>query len=510
MFQSPKLVYDTPSCPPSPLQASLMSTSSPGPLSHSTINPKVTSAQYAVRGELVIKAMEYEKTIQAAREASRPSGLDFDRIIYCNIGNPQQLQQKPITFFRQVLALVDYPQLIEHPSSPAIFPPDAIARAREILAAEPGGTGAYSQSQGIAIARRHVAEFIAARDGHEASAEDVFLTEGASAGVAAVIKMLVRDESDGIMVPIPQYPLYTATLALCGGQPVGYYLNEAKGWGLEMSEMKRALADARAKGINVRAVVVINPGNPTGQNLSENDIKGVVQFCQDENLVMLADEVYQANVYKDGDRFTSFKKVVRDLQSPIQLFSFHSTSKGVIGECGRRGGYLEITNIPADVKEQLYKLVSIGLCSNVNGQIMVDLMVAPPKSGDVSYPLYNQEVTGILSSLKRRATKLGTELNTMKNISCTSLDGAMYAFPSVRLPPAAIAAAKAAGKEPGTWYALELLKATGVCVVPGGGFGQVSGTQHFRTTFLPPEEAMDDVIMRMRKFNDGLMAKYEA
>lgn len=487
-----------------------MASASQGPLSLATLNPKVTSAQYAVRGELVIKAMEYEKTIQTAREASRPSGLNFDRIIYCNIGNPQQLQQKPITFFRQVLALVDYPQLIDHPSSPAIFPPDAIARARAILTSEPGGTGAYSQSQGIAIARRHVADFIAARDGHPASPDDVFLTEGASAGVAAVMKMLIRNENDGVLIPIPQYPLYTATLSLCGGRAVGYYLNEKKGWGLEISEMKRALAEARSKGIEVRSVVVINPGNPTGQNLSEADIRGVVQFCQEEGLVMCADEVYQANVYKDGDRFTSFKKVVRDMQSPIQLFSFHSTSKGVIGECGRRGGYLEITNIPGEVKEQLYKLVSIGLCSNLNGQIMTDLMVAPPQPGDVSYPLYNQEVTAIFSSLKRRATKLAAALNSMKNVSCTSLDGAMYAFPSVKLPPAAVQAAQAAGKEPGTWYALELLKATGVCVVPGGGFGQEPGTQHIRTTFLPPEEAMDDVIARMRKFNDELMTTYGA
>jgi alanine transaminase len=190
---------------------------------------------------------------------------------------------------------------------------------------------------------------------------------------------------------------------------------------------------------------------------------------------------YQANVYKDGDRFTSFKKVVRDMQAPIQLFSFHSTSKvaapasavlfaprlvciknvvmrlqGVIGECGRRGGYLEITNIPADVKEQLcappsrahdalshlllplgfahmssrcclfrYKLVSIGLCSNLNGQIMTDLMVAPPKPGDASYPLYHQEITGIFSSLKRRATKVRPPSARSRHVSrcksCRSL-----------------------------------------------------------------------------------------
>ena len=113
------------------------------------------------------------------------------------------------------------------------------------------------------------------------------------------------------------------------------------------------------------------------------------------------------------------------------------------------------------------------------------------------------------TSLKRRATKLVDGLNAMEGITCNQPQGAMYAFPSITLPPKAIEAAEAAGKVPDTFYALALLEATGIVVVPGSGFGQKAATWHFRTTFLPPEEDMEAVIQRMSKFHADFMAKYK-
>merc|ERR1711871_828983 len=139
---------------------------------------------------------------------------------------------------------------------------------------------------------------------------------------------------------------------------------------------------------------------------------------------------------------------------------------------------------------------------------MVDLMVKPPAEGDASYEQYQAEFSGIFASLGRRAERLSKALNSMTNVTCTVVQGSMYAFPQVRLPPAAVEAAKAAGKEPGTFYCLEMLAQTGVCVVPGSGFRQVEGTQHFRTTFLPPEDKMDTVMSRIKVFNDNFMSKY--
>ncbi|XP_057535687.1 alanine aminotransferase 2-like [Amaranthus tricolor] len=108
-----------------------------------------------------------------------------------------------------------------------------------------------------------------------------------------MMQLLLRLEQDGILCPIPQYPLYSASIALHGGTlhlQVPYYLDEATGWGLEISELKNQLETARSKGITVRALVVINPGNPTGQGLAEKNQQQIVEFCKKEGLVLLADE----------------------------------------------------------------------------------------------------------------------------------------------------------------------------------------------------------------------------
>jgi alanine transaminase len=160
------------------------------------------------------------------------------------------------------------------------------------------------------------------------------------------------------------------------------------------------------------------------------------------------------------------------------------------------------------VVQQLLKLVSIGLCSNTLGQIATGLMVQPPALGEPSYARYSAEKEAILTSMRRRAHKLVDGLNAMEGVTCNAAEGAMYAFPSITLPPKAIAAAEAAGKVPDTFYALALLEATGIVVVPGSGFGQKQGTWHFRTTFLPPEKDMEGVITRMGEFHKGFMAKY--
>ncbi|RYG39943.1 aminotransferase class I/II-fold pyridoxal phosphate-dependent enzyme, partial [archaeon] len=176
-------------------------------------------AQYAVRGELVQRAMVHQKALQAGE--ARP----FDKIVFCNIGNPHELGQKPITFFREVLALVDHPELLKHPRVGELFAEDAIARAKAYLSTLPGGTGAYSASQGIEVVREEVAAFMSKRDGVPANAADVFLTDGASPAVQMLIRSLIRQHSDALMIPIPQYPLYSASIALYGGSLVGYYLN---------------------------------------------------------------------------------------------------------------------------------------------------------------------------------------------------------------------------------------------------------------------------------------------
>ena len=176
------------------------------------LNPNLLKAQYAVRGPIVLKAQELEKKGK--------------KIIYCNIGNPQALKQKPLTYIRQVISLLEYPDLLNNSDAGKIYPKDIIEKAKSMLHNLPHGTGAYTQSAGIPFIRQAIAEFITKRDGIPADVEHIVLTDGASKGVQSVIMALLKNSNDGFMIPIPQYPLYSATIALYGGKQIGYFLDE--------------------------------------------------------------------------------------------------------------------------------------------------------------------------------------------------------------------------------------------------------------------------------------------
>jgi glutamate--glyoxylate aminotransferase len=212
------------------------------------------------------------------------------------------------------------------------------------------------------------------------------------------------------------------------------------------------------------------------------------------------------------------------------------------------------------VLDELYKIASINLSPNTPGQVSIGLMVNPPKPGDVSYKQFIYEKDSLLNSLKRRARMMTDAFNALEGVTCQETEGAMYSFPRITIPPAAIAAAKASGKEPDVMYCLELLEETGmykfiqylwlcnplydcleisvyvliyichifirtskrkryICVlhvnlfiglscVPGSGFKQVEGTFHIRTTILPAEDKFDDIINRFTTFHKGFMKRY--
>ncbi|KAI9140283.1 pyridoxal phosphate-dependent transferase [Paraphysoderma sedebokerense] len=478
-------------------------------MTYENINPLVKNAEYAVRGELAIRAEQLRNELN-----KKSSTLPFKQITNCNIGNPQQLNQQPITYLRQVSALLELPALLDPKNKAAVlelFPADAVRRA-EKLSNQIGSIGAYSHSQGIPAIRENVARFIEERDGFSANPNDIFLTAGASQGVQMTLQTIIEHSNVGIMIPIPQYPLYTASIGLYNGKDVHYYLNEKNDWGLDLQNVRASLHNARNSGTDVRALCIINPGNPTGNVLTKSNMEEIIDFCFSERLVLLADEVYQTNVYYPETRpWYSFKHVLKSMgskYSTFELVSFHSISKGMIGECGRRGGYFECSGIDPKVQDELYKLASIGLCPNVQGQVAVDVMVNPPKPGDESFELYNHEMNTIYESLKRRALRLSEFFNSLEGVTCNPAQGSMYLFPRIRLPKKAVDAAAKAKKQPDTFYTLKMLEATGVCVVPGSGFLQEPQTYHFRSTFLPPENQMDEFIGNIQKFHSEFMEQY--
>jgi alanine transaminase len=334
-------------------------------LTMDTINQNLIKSRYEVRGGVVIRADELRKEMEKGKK------LPFESTVQWNIGNPQALGQLPITFPREVLGCL-YSGTVSD-----TYGKDAINRAKTYKK-EIHNIESYTYYKGLNIVRDNVAKFITKRDNCETIKENILLSNGASGGIKAVLQALLEEEKDTILAPIPQYPLYSACIQLLGSTLAGYHLDEDNAWGVDIQDLNKAYKTYYDKGHRLKAMVIINPGNPTGNILSEENIRDIIKFCYDNKLVILADEVYQSNIYSKTKQFHSFKKVMNKMPHPYNktiLFSFHSVSKGYLGECGLRGGYTDMHNVPDPMIEAILKLKGLEICPNVVGQITVRLNI---------------------------------------------------------------------------------------------------------------------------------------
>lgn len=169
---------------------------------------------------------------------------------------------------------------------------------------------------------------------------------------------------------------------------------------------------------------------------------------------------------------------------------------------------MEIINLDPDVKFQLTKMVSVRLCPPVAGQALLDLVMNPPQPDEPSYPLYKKERTAVLEALADKAKMTEETFNKVPGMSCNTVQGAMYAFPRIELPPKAIEAAKEKDQAPDMFYCMKLLEEKGICLVPGSGFGQREGTFHFRMTILPPTEKLKIVLEKVKEFHLSFTEQY--
>ena len=177
--------------------------------------------------------------------------------------------------------------------------------------------GAYtSSSRGHEYVREVIKNYIEERDGSKVNVDinNIYLTNGASEGVKLAFKLLLRSEKDGVMVPIPQYPLYSAQLTLDGGTMVKYFLDETKNWGVDVDDINYRIHHAKELGITLRAMVLINPGNPTGNVITREDIEGIIKICHENSMAIIADEVYQQNIYTEDAPFISVRKVLAEME----------------------------------------------------------------------------------------------------------------------------------------------------------------------------------------------------
>jgi len=468
------------------------------------VNPHILEMEYAVRGPIPQRAA-------VLKQQGRT-------IIPCNIGNPQALGQKPLTFVRQVLSLMEEPgrldrerkisrlcasstDVAEQMRDEDIIPDYVLDYVARMWDQWPSGMGAYTESKGPLFIREAIARYIDSRDavssasGVPADPENIFLTAGASEGVKFILEMLITSSRDGIMIPIPQYPLYSATITKCGGTQVNYYPDEDSGWTLNRSILDRSLARAKKKKINVRAIVVINPGNPTGAVLDEKSGREVVAFAKENGLAIIADEVYQENLY--GGEWISFAKLIGE--DDVPLFSLHSISKGFYGECGHRGGYLEVRNPPrvenakTGFIDVLIKQASVRLNSNTPGQVLTYVMVNPPEEGTPVHTRFVAEKDAILTELHEKAVMICEAFTKMKGVESFGRIGALYHFPRLNVLP------KGSGD---FTYCMALVEETGIVTVNGGGFGQKPGTNHLRIAFLPPKKMIEQMLPAWIRFHN--------
>ena len=335
----------------------------------------------------------------------------------------------------------------------------------------------YSDSKGIFAARKAVMHYTQQQGIEGVALDDIYLGNGASELIVMATNALL-DDGDELLVPTPDYPLWTAAVSLSGGKPVHYVCDEDNDW-------LPSLADIRAKITpRTRGIVVINPNNPTGVLYPDELLRGMVAIAREHNLVLLVDEVYDKVLY-EGVRHTA----MASLSTDVLTLTFNSLSKAY-RSCGYRAGWMVVSGPKADAKdyiEGLNMLANLKLGSNVPGQWAIQTALG-------GYQSINDLVKE--GGRLRRQRDLAYELITaIPGVSCVKPQAALYMFP--RLDPAMYPIAD------DRQFFMEVLRATRVMLVQGSGFNYPD-QQHFRIVFLPHEDDLREAIDRLA----GFLAQY--
>ena len=331
----------------------------------------------------------------------------------------------------------------------------------------------YSDSKGIFAARKAVMHYTQQKGIKGVTLDDIYLGNGASDLIVMALNALL-DDGDELLLPAPDYPLWTAATTLSGGTPVHYLCDESNGWMPDLEDIRRKITP-RTKGI-----VVINPNNPTGALYSETLLREIVALARAHGLVLLSDEVYDKILYEDAQH-----TALASLSTDVLTLTFNSLSKSY-RSCGYRAGWLVVSGNKTDARdyiEGLDMLANMRLCANVPGQWAVQTALG-------GYQSINELIRD--GGRLRKQRDLAYELVTaIPGVTCVKPEAALYMFP--RLDPAMYPIAD--DRE----FFLEVLKVTRVMLVQGSGFN-FPDNQHFRIVFLPHEDELREAIGRLAKF----------
>jgi alanine-synthesizing transaminase len=387
------------------------------------VSARVSHFSYAIRNI----AVEAQRVEAAGR-----------RVHYLNVGNPPAFGfQPPI-------------QMIE-----------AVERAMR------DGHNGYGPSPGIAPAREAIAAEYGRR-GWPVSPDRVLVTAGTSEAIDLALSALL-DEHGEVLVPMPTYPLYTAVVAKLGARAIFYRTDPAAGWLPDLDHLGRVVTPA------TRAIVVIDPNNPTGATYPTSTRKDLLSFADKHGLAILADEVYGDIAY-DGP-----VAPLGSLDADATVISLSSLSKGYVAP-GWRTGWLAVSRSPRmdDVVAALKKLADGRLCSTVPMQFGIKAALDGDRTHQASFR----------AALRERATVTTESLQKMPGVSLVAPTAAFYAMPKVELPP---------GKTDEE-YVLGLLRATGILCVHGSGFGTAAADGYLRIVFLAAPKELRDIYAQMSTF----------
>ncbi len=390
---------------------------------------KLASVCYEIRGPVLAEAKRLED--------------EGHRILKLNIGNPA-----PFGFEAPDDILVD------------------------VIQALPTAQG-YSDSKGIVPARRAIAQHYEVRDFPRVDIEDIYLGNGVSELIVMAMQGLLNN-GDEVLIPAPDYPLWTAAASLAGGTPVHYLCDEQSDWAPDLEDIASKITD------RTKAIVIINPNNPTGAVYPREVLEAIADLARRHQLVIMADEIYDKILYEDAKHHS-----IAGIAPDLFCLTFNGLSKAY-RVAGFRSGWLVLTGPKEHARsyiEGLDVLANMRLCANVPAQHAIQVALGGRQSiNDLILP------GGRLLEQRNRAWEL---LNQIPGVSCTKPAGALYLF--ARLDP------KVHPIRDDERFAFDLLSEEKLLVVHGTGFNWPTH-DHFRLVFLPRVEEIEDAVGRIERF----------
>ena len=357
-------------------------------------------------------------------------------------------------------------------------PPDEIVQDMIRNLANAAG---YTDSKGLFAPRKSIVHYTQEKHIAGVAVDDVYLGNGASELITMSLNALL-DDGDEVLVPAPDYPLWTASVSLSGGRPVHYLCDEQSEWYPDIDDIRRKVTP------NTKAIVVINPNNPTGALYPTEVLEQIVQVAREHQLIVMADEIYDKTLY-DGNTHTSIASLADD----VLFVTFNGLSKNY-RSCGYRAGWMVVSGEKRHAKdyiEGLDMLASMRLCSNTPGQLAIQTALGGYQSID--------DLVAPTGRLCRQRDIAYDALTQIPGVSVVKPKAALYMFP--RLDPAVYPIVD------DQQFAYDLLAEEKLLIVQGTGFNWPT-PDHFRLVFLPNSDDLHEALVRIERFLDGYRKRH--